>query len=301
MHVDDLRLEQALYIRRKLRRLRVGKVLLLLILILALCTINVLGNQQFEITIYQMESERVQSGFRIALLSDLHNHEYGEGNYELVEAIRQSKPDLILLAGDMVNQDEKDVHVVLELCKNLKRIAPVYYTLGNHEGILMYASGDDGIALDVQLIEIGVPMIYSGREDTVIRGNPVTLGVYPYEEKESDRLDMDEVQRFEESSGFRIMVSHFPSIFYEKLFDTDAELAVAGHYHGGLIRLPLLGGLYHVDDGFLPRYSGGEYDLGKAVLVVSRGLGGHAGIPRVNNRPELVLIDVVPTDDKREA
>ncbi|MCM1134502.1 MAG: metallophosphoesterase [Clostridium sp.] len=296
----DLRLEQSLYIRKKLRLARVQKVLFLLVLILALCTANKLGNERFESSVYQVQSERVQSNFRIALLSDLHNREFGAGNYELVEAIRQSGPDMILFAGDMVNQDDTDIHVVLELCENLKRIAPIYYTLGNHEGVLMYASGDKNVALDVELMKIGVPMLYVGCEDIVIRGNPVTLGVFPCEAEEADRLDMEEVKKFEESNGFRIVVSHFPSIFYEKLFDVDAELAAAGHYHGGQIRLPFLGGLYHVDDGFFPRYSGGKYELEKATLVVSRGLGGHTGIPRVNNRPELVLIDVVPFDGKQE-
>lgn len=300
MRVDDLRLEQAFYIRKKLRLWRLIRAFLLLVLIFVLCMVNVLGNQQLEITVYQMQSKRVQSAFRIALLSDLHNHEFGTGNYELVESIRQSRPDIILLAGDMVNQDEDDTHIVLELCENLKRIAPIYYTLGNHEGVLMYAREDDKVALDVQLMELGIPVLYLGREDTVVRGNPVTLGVFPYQDKDADALDMEKVQQFEESSGFRIIVSHYPSIFYEKLFDVDAELAVAGHYHGGQIRLPYLGGLYHADDGLFPRYSGGEYELGKATLFVSRGLGGHTGLPRVNNRPELVLIDVIPSDGEGE-
>lgn len=300
MQVDDLRLEQAMYIRRKSHLRWMSRVFVSLVLISVLCIVNAVGNQRFEITVYQMQSERVQSDFRIALLSDLHNEEYEAGNYELVEAIRQSQPDLILLAGDMVNQDEIDVHVVLELCGNLKRIAPTYYTLGNHEGVLMYARGEDGVALDTQLMELGVPMLYFGCEDIVIRGNPITLGVFSYPEAESDALDMEEVQRFEENSGFRILISHYPSIFYEKLFNADAELAVAGHYHGGQVRLPFLGGLYHVDDGFFPRYSGGEYELGRAKLIVSRGLGGHTGIPRVNNRPELVLIDVISSNDEWE-
>ena len=168
MRVDDLRLEQALYIRRRLRLLRTVKVFFLLTVIFGFCIVNVLGNQRFEVTIYQIQSERVQTAFRIALLSDLHNYEFGTDNYELVEEIRQSRPDIILIAGDMVNQDEYDTHVVLELCENLKRIAPIYYTLGNHEGVLMYASGEDGIALDVQLMEIGVPMLYFGCENTII-------------------------------------------------------------------------------------------------------------------------------------
>lgn len=256
---------------------------------------NGLGNRRFEITTYHMQSDRVTQGLRIALLSDLHNHEYGSENYDLVEAIRQSRPDLILMVGDMVNQDDGDLHVVLSLCEALKRVAPVYYTMGNHEGVLMYDRADGGIPLDARLMEIGVAVPGVGREDAVICGNPVTLGVFPFQGAESEPLDMQQVEQFEQSGGFRIVISHYPSIFYETLYEVDAELAVAGHYHGGQVRLPFLGGLYHMDDGVLPRYSGGEYDLGKAKLIVTRGLGGHTWLPRINNRPELVMIEVEPS------
>ena len=297
MRLDDIRQEQALYIRRRACLSRAVRAALLLVLAAALCAANALGNRYFEVTVYQMQSSRVREGFRIALLSDLHNQEYGAGNYGLIEAVRQARPDLILLAGDMVNQDEEDLHVVLDLCGGLKRIAPVFYILGNHEGVPLYekGGGDGGEALDTQLIQLGIPVLYSGCEELVIHGNPVTLGVFPWPASQAEELDPAEVQRLEGGSGFRIMASHYPSIFYETLFDADAELAVAGHYHGGQVRLPFVGGLYHVDDGLFPRYSGGQYALGRAQLVVSRGLGGHTWVPRVNNRPELVMIDVLPS------
>lgn len=299
MRVDDIRQEQKRYIRKKRRLRRIWQALFLLMLIAVLCAVNIQGNTRFEITEYSVQSDRVNEGFRIALLSDLHNAEYGKGNYDLVEAIRQSRPDLILFAGDMINQDEDNLDIILSLCQDLKRIAPIYYSLGNHEGELMYGR-EDKVALDQEVIQLGIPMLYLGREDTIIRGNPVSLGVFPYQDGNADEMDMDKVRQFEESSGFRILISHYPSVFYEKLFDADAELAVAGHYHGGQIRLPFLGGIYHMDDGFFPRYSGGQYKLGRADLIVSRGLGGHSKIPRINNRPELMLIDVSPLKDNQE-
>lgn len=299
MRADEIRQEQKQYIRKKRRFRRLWQVLLLLVVLAALFAANAWGNTRFEITEYAVRSDRVEEGFRIALLSDLHNHEYGAGNYDLVEAIRQARPDLILFAGDMINQDEDNLDIILSLCRDLKRIAPVYYTLGNHEGEMMYGRADK-IALDAEVIQLGIPVLYLGREDTIIRGNPVSLGVFPYQDGNAEELDMEKLREFEESEGFRLLISHYPSIFYEKLFDADAELAVAGHYHGGQVRLPFVGGLYHMDDGFFPRYSGGQYRLGKAELIVSRGLGGHGKFPRINNRPELVLIDVSPADGEQE-
>lgn len=300
MRLEDLRREQMLYVRKKKKRLRIARTFILLILVSAIIAVNMRQNLRFETTTYQITSDRVQNQFRIALLSDLHNHEYGENNYDLVEAIRQSRPDLILMAGDMLNADDHDLHVVLNLCENLKRVAPICYMLGNHEGTLMYAQEDGKVDLDGQLIRMGVRMLYHGPESIVVRGNPVTLGPFSYQSENAGRVDMAQVAQLEESEGFRIVASHYPSIFYEKLYDVDAELAVAGHYHGGQVRLPLLGGLYHVDDGLFPRYSGGKYKLGRAELVVSRGLGGHTSFPRINNRPELVLIDVVPSGGGQE-
>lgn len=298
MCLDDLQREQALYVRKKKRRRWVVRALILLLAAAALVAANIVGNRRFEVTAYQIESNRVQSAFRVALLSDLHNAEYGADNFDLVEEIRRSQPDLILMAGDMLNKDDQDPRVVLDLCGNLKRVAPIYYILGNHEGTLMYGQGS-GVDLDAQLLRMGVYVPYSGTEKLVVRGNPVTLGVFSYQDEEADQVDMAEVGRLEESEGFRIVASHYPSIFYEKLYNVDAELAVAGHYHGGQVRLPLVGGLFHGDDGLFPRYSGGEYKLGKAELVVSRGLGGHTRVPRINNRPELVLIDVVPSGSEQ--
>lgn len=299
MRLDDIRQEQERYVRKKLRLQWLWRALVVLIVIAVFFAVNAWGNSRFVVTEYSVQSDRVEEGFRIAYLSDLHNQEYGEGNYDLVEEIRQSRPDLILFGGDMVNQYEDNLDVVLNLCRDLKWIAPVYYTLGNHEGVMMYSRANK-IALDREVVQLGIPVLYEGCEDTAVRGNPVTLGVFQCEDGDTGNVDEEELRRFEESDGFRIMISHVPSAFYEKLFDVDAELAVAGHYHGGQIRLPFIGGLYHLSGGFFPRYSGGQYKLGKASLIVGRGLGGHSKIPRINNRPELVLIDVIPLSGDQE-
>ena len=89
-------------------------------------------------------------------------------------------------------------------------------------------------------------------------------------------------------------MAHYPDLFTERLQSAKVDLGVAGHYHGGLIRIPGIGGLFHWDTGFFPAYAGGLYPWGEGNLIVTRGLGNHGLIPRINNKPELVVVDISP-------
>ena len=99
-------------------------------------------------------------------------------------------------------------------------------------------------------------------------------------------------EEYERSGSFKLLIAHYPSLFYDDLADGAVDLGICGHYHGGQVRLPFVGGLYHGDTGLFPQYSGGLYQLTHGTIFVSRGMGGHNGLPRVNNRPELAVIDI---------
>ena len=100
------------------------------------------------------------------------------------------------------------------------------------------------------------------------------------------------IKEYEKSEEFKLLISHYPTLYYEHLADTEIDLGVCGHFHGGLVRLPVIGGLFHGDTGLFPKYSGGMYRLTDSTIFVSRGMGGHSGFPRINNRPELAVIDI---------
>lgn len=249
-------------------------------------------NTKFESTFYRVVSEKIKTGVRAVLLSDLHNSQFGENNSELVEEIRRLDPDLILMAGDMVNGDDSDISVILSLCSNLGDIAPVYYAFGNHEGNLTYLEDGPQIPLDTELLNVGVNVLYGEPQTLKVRGNNIVIGRIGANDQSFSETDRQEVEKLEEMEGFKILVSHYPTLFYEKLAEVEVDLAVAGHFHGGLIVLPGDRGLFHEDVGFFPKYCFGQFQLKNATLVVSRGLGNHGIIPRVNNCPELVVIDI---------
>ena len=99
-------------------------------------------------------------------------------------------------------------------------------------------------------------------------------------------------EEYEKSDAFKLLISHYPSLYYEALADAAVDLGICGHYHGGQFRLPVIGGLYHGDTGLFPKYNGGMYQIDNGTIFVSRGMGGHNGLPRINNRPELAVIDI---------
>ncbi len=302
--IEDLRQQQIEHVRRKKREGRwkviIGFVLILSVLV-AVLSLNAYRNKTFEITYYNHSSQKIEEPFKIALLCDLHNGEFGSGNWQLIQAIAEEEPDLILIAGDMVNLTESDVSVAVSLCEKLAKLAPTYYCYGNHEGTLMH-NGIHGIKIPIdQYVEdVGAVFFRQSFYHLEIKGNSVDLGAISTGLSGYEQWGAYKAEELEaaDDTDFKILVSHHPDLYYEKLKKVEVDLALAGHYHGGQIRIPGLGGLYHPSGGFFPKYDGGSYQLEYANLIVSRGLGNHSLIPRINNKPELVIINVCKDEEE---
>lgn len=250
-----------------------------------------LMSDELEITFYHLYSRKMACGetARVVVLSDLHNREFGPGNEELARQIASLNPDLIAIVGDMVNADNDNLDIILTLCDKLVEIAPVYYSPGNHENNLLYEKGSP---LEELLLEKGVHVLVNRAEKVTIHKTPFLIGsltTAPEGYEEYGAVFFDE---YEKSTDFKLLLAHYPSLYYEALANGDIDLGLCGHYHGGQIRLPLIGGLYHGDAGLFPKYNGGMYVLPNSTIFVSRGMGGHSGLPRINNRPELAIIDI---------
>lgn len=305
--MGNLRQEQIqrIALKRKKRNGRIWTVAGALCGLLAvLIGVNLYQNQHFEITYYQVESEKIKNPVKAVVLADLHSKEYGENNQELLKAVQEQKPDLILIAGDMINQDDPDVDSLAELCGNLVEIAPVYYCYGNHEAVLMHGLPEgERIPVDQYVKQEGLTFFYNSFITVNVNGNKLAIGGF---QGTANGEGFEEwikapLEEFEAFDCFKLLISHYPGLYYEGVRpDVDVDLAVAAHYHGGQIRIPGLGGLYHPDDGFFPKYSGGIYELENAALIVSRGLGGHGLIPRIHNRPELVVIEITGREGMQE-
>lgn len=250
-----------------------------------------LASEELEVTFHHLYSPKIAGGenLRVAVLSDLHDREFGPDNQDLIRQIAALKPDLIAVAGDMVNASNGNPDVILNLCAGMVEIAPVYYCPGNHESNLMY---EQGSPIESQLLELGVHVLINRAEEATVHRTPLLIGGIPTSPEDFAAYGAEFFQEYEKSGSFKLLLAHYPGLYYEALAEGTVDLGVCGHYHGGQVWLPLLGGLYHGDTGLFPKYSGGLYRLDNSTIFVSRGMGGHNVLPRINNRPELAIIDI---------
>ena len=277
------------------------KLKVLLIILIVLCVIigailggNFIYNQNFGVTFYQITSDKVSDNIRIVELADLHNSEFGKNNSKLIEKIDDLNPDLIFYAGDMINKGkDNDYSVLFDLSDKLSEIAPIYACYGNNEL-------DQQLFIDntfkKQLISHRVNLL-SNEDKNVTVGN-TTIQLIAVSDN-VDQFDVETnnskkfVERLKTTSNCRICLTHYPELFKEKLLNRDIDIAFCGHTHGGLVRLPFIGGLYTTGEGFMPDLTDGVVTMeDDTKVVISRGLGNNHLVPRLFNQPELVVVDI---------
>ncbi len=276
--------------------LRILSLLLVLAVILgaAVFLYSRYTKTHYKTVFYQETSKKVNTNIRIAVISDIHNREYGENNEKLISDIRTLKPDLILFPGDMVIREQDNYQPMLNLVSNLAGIAPCYGVLGNHESERIYYGNDK--ALPGLFENAGLKLLRNAREEIRIGSNTVQLiGVegtsYGFEEY-GGREFMEKTEI--DPSALCILMAHIPVLFEPQLSVYDFDLGISGHVHGGIVVLPFIGGLYTDEEGFFPKFTSGKYILDKQqTLIISGGLGDSKPFPpRINNMPELVVIDI---------
>ena len=279
----------------------IGKKALLILtaaaLALAACwavSLALTEKADFVDSFYQVEDEKLRSPMRIVLLTDLHMHEFGEHNRELIEEIARLKPDMIAMAGDMMNEDDPDASAVVELCRGLVELAPVFFSYGNHEKQAIRVEQTSTVNEDLEAL--GVHVLHNRWETVEINGNLIDIGGLS---ANPGTMDASYTQSFwqnylEKAENYRLLLVHYPNYFFSggELVGERIDMALCGHLHGGQIVIPGIGGLYHPSTGFFPEMTDGVHRVEDTWVVISRGLGNHGLLPRINNPPELVILDI---------
>ncbi len=277
-------------------------VLLAAVCILGLCLfiVGVAYSRQIQVTLREVPLSGLSDNVQIVLLSDLHETEFGSDYCDLINLVKDQKPDVILLSGDMISRTavEQDIHRVCLLIAELAGIAPVYQSLGNHEtdyieehgnGLLEAYTAAGSILLEGEYIDLAVNgsvFRLGGMSKLAYRdgSNQFWPGV---EEFLTDYCDTDLPT---------VLLSHRPEAFSFKdaCREWDVNLILSGHTHGGLVRLPVVGGLIAPIQGFFPKVDYGEFVFHNSKMIVTSGLAGYQFLPRVYNRPEICVITLVP-------
>lgn len=274
----------------------------LLAAVLASAVSAVVCSRELKVTEYDVGIDGLTSPARVVVISDLHSKEYGEDNSALLALIAAQHPDAVFAVGDMINRsaDEEDILQFLELLVKLQEIAPVYYSPGNHESDYM-TDRDSGLLGRVSAT--GVTVLLDEYVETQLGGSTVRIGgtmghYYRYEWSEEQKNDPPDYAMQEEIGSTdvpSIVLMHMPEnmIADSARKNWNADLYISGHTHGGVVRLPLIGGLVAPTQGLFPKYDQGFFTVdGRLKLIITSGLAGYGPIPRIFNRPEICVIDM---------
>lgn len=245
---------------------------------------------------YELNNAGFDEPIKIVIISDLHDHDFGNS---LPEKIREQNPDLIIMAGDMLNQDTDQEEQLYRAVSELKDIAPVYYGLGNHE--MVYMENHPSFVNDLE--QYGCTVLDYLYKDIEVKGNQIRLGGlydYPYGTGDCYAEDApDEIKTFMKefvgTDRYKIMIAHRPDsyVFGDDTKVYEIDLVISGHLHGGQAVIPFKGGLYGGDQGWFPKYVHGLYEKDLIHMIITSGLGtSKKKIPRFNNIPEILVLTI---------
>ncbi len=263
-----------------------------------------LNSTQYVITSNKLKKQKVPK--KIVFLSDLHSKQYGVRNHQLVQMITREQPDLICIGGDMMVGCKADPCTVgLQLIADLKHLCPIYYANGNHEQRMKWNAATYGdkyerykeklLALGVHLLENDIVEVPFGDERIQIAG--IEIPQKYFNKMQYDKLTLEE---FQEGLGkslqeqlnpalFQILLAHHP-MHIETYRSYHPDLVLSGHLHGGILRIPRIGGMLTPQLELFPKWSGEQHQMEGTHLIVGKGLGEHTLKLRFLNIPEVVVI-----------
>lgn len=277
-----------------------GMLLLLIILLfILLCFSLWQSNFGLKTVRYTVGGKGLPAGFegyRIVQLSDLHSVSFGKGNARLIEKIKRENPNIIVMTGDMVSRFDEDFSVTLALCRSLAGEYPVYYIRGNHEEGLDSAVWENFrtelVEAGVQLLDNETVSLSAPNGDTVnLIGLWYKLDYYHQYAAHYRPVTPETIYTIlgDAPEGYNILLAHNPN-YFPTYAEWGADLIFSGHIHGGMLRLPLIGGVLSPETILFPEYDGGIYQIHDKTMILSRGLGrGHMGL-RLFNTPEIVVV-----------
>ena len=274
------------------------------VILVIMLWIMLYDSNRFVVRHYSLRDQRIKKPVKAVVLADLHNKRYGKENERLLQAIDEIRPDMILIAGDILTAKPKaSLETAVDLLTKLSGKYPIYYGNGNHEHRLkLYPEnyGDMAERYEEALQKIGIRRLVN--EHTVLEESGICIygseidklyykrfGIQPMDpEYLKSLLGQPSAEKY------TILIAHNPD-YFPKYADWGADLVLAGHVHGGMVRVPIWGkGVVSPNVRLFPKYDGGEFTLGKTRMLLSRGLGMHTIPIRLFNPGEVLEVDLLP-------
>lgn len=266
-------------------------IIFVIVLFIAVLGIAIRDTASFKVTEYTVSDKKLPvgfDGFKIAMVSDLHNATFGEDNNKLLSALEKAEPDIIVITGDLVDSSHTNLSVAIDFAEKSVGIAPSYYVSGNHEAWLSEEAYETFIT---ELAATGVTILSDEKTNIEHNGDTITLaGVSDPDFVEADYIFESKVgQLTEDNELYTLLLSHRPE-FFDVYRQCGVNLVLSGHTHAGQIRLPLIGAFVAPGQGLFPRYDKGVFTEDDTTMIVSAGLGNSVIPFRFCNQAELVII-----------
>ena len=272
---------------------------------------SILIRGQLLVNTYYCIKGHSSNEIRIVALADLHGRKFGKNQNYIIKKIEYVNPDIIVYVGDMIerNRIETSLESVIMLTKGLVEIAPVYYVDGNHELDASVIEPNKYYNYNQKMKELGAVRLEN--EIVSLKYGNAKINICGITAHYSwGDLEEQLIETIKSMEGINVMLCHYPeTVLWNKPFNGGGlDVAICGHTHGGLIRVPFKGGVYAPEYGFWPMYVLGEYpiytdtrsrDYGGhkgaqflGTMIISGGLSGEHHIPRINNPCEISVIDI---------
>ena len=296
-------------------------ILAVIVIAAALIIRNSYELSHLRVTGYDLEAPKVAAGnsLHAVFVSDLHGCSYGDGNSDLINLIKAQKPDVILIGGDIFNGGfaSKD-EVSFAFVEEMSKIAKVYYAPGNHEKLIKYLTSEEfpeilhapgkkrvwrkeffirrQERIDRMIEECGITYL---ENDCVQLNDSITvqgldLRMQYYDKISPPKPDINVINEYlgnKDESKYNILLAHTPE-FFDLYAQYGSDLVLSGHYHGGTVRLPFIGGVMSPRGIVFPKYSWGKFKKQDTTLIVTAGCGQHHINLRLGNRPEIVVLNI---------
>lgn len=277
----------------------VGLTLFLILVISTIIESRHIKTNPYEI--YSPKIPKIFDGYKVLYISDFHNGKFGEDNSDLINHIHNINPDIIILGGDMIVG--KPQHDTLQTAQFINTVAEkykIYYTMGNHElRVKLYEKyGDMWENYNAQLSDniswLCNEYIDIEKGDELIRIYGLDIDKKFYDRHKTPDMDCEylyNVLGTPNDSNFNLLIAHNPE-YFDKYSLWGADLTLSGHNHGGIIYLPLIGGVISTKAKLFPHYDKGLFNKNDKYMILSSGLGSHTIKFRFNNIPEMILLEL---------
>jgi len=283
------------------------KWFILLCVILVICIFEWIREiSTFKVTHYNVTSDKLKnlkSQRKILFLTDLHNNSYGKDNEKLLQVVREQIPDLILIGGDMlVGEKGHSFEVAISFITKLVEICPVYYANGNHEQRMKLfpdLHGEGYSEYKETLQKCGVRFLENEYADLIWDNVPIQIhgleipyiNYHKFKKTTLSESQLQEILGKADQSKYQILMAHNP-VYMEAYKKWGADLVLCGHLHGGIVRIPWLGGVISPQFRLFPKHSGELTKEGEQNMVVSKGLGTHTIKIRFLNMAEVIVLHI---------